>query len=39
MRAQAALFKLPDLMRRIRELEKVVHQGETGDGPGSSEQP
>jgi UDP-3-O-[3-hydroxymyristoyl] glucosamine N-acyltransferase len=39
MRAQAALFKLPDLMRRIRELEKVVQQGETGDGPGSSEQP
>jgi UDP-3-O-[3-hydroxymyristoyl] glucosamine N-acyltransferase len=39
MRAQAALFKLPDLMRRIRELEKALPQGGTGEGPGSSDQP
>jgi hypothetical protein len=39
MRAQAALFKLPDLIRRIREIEKAREQGEGSEGPGSTEQP
>lgn len=39
MRAQAALFKLPDLIRRIREIEKALEQGEGSEGPGSTEQP
>jgi UDP-3-O-[3-hydroxymyristoyl] glucosamine N-acyltransferase len=38
MRAQAALFKLPDLLRRVRELENA-QKGGTGERPESSEQP
>lgn len=38
LRAQAGVFKLPELLRRVRELERAA-QGETDEGPGTTEQP